>query len=369
MSKPNSTYPSAQDGHQFSRRALMLSRLDFDVRILDAPQVSKRELRSYLELKLSEIYPSRPEEAVFDYKWAGSKRIVLFIGTRAALAECRSASGKARLFLPYCLVKKWVKKRASGKTVCFFWWRDWLEMLLFDDGRLVCSRVLQKQKDWSRDPGRLRGLIPEQHREAARLLFCSREHKPLARALISSAGFIPDEIVCVEDAIHKIRKRSDFLFVQGKPFLSRFKAPIAAALVICALVPVFLQVNQNITRRESLRVRLREQVQKSEQVSRFLDRKLALEEQLAELESRRPRNLYRFFSELADVLGPSIRIQRLTIDERGNFQIDGSGVEPLSLMSELEKKDNFTGIHFPRISREPEDGIEKFTLSGIYNDR
>ena len=95
----------------------------------------------------------------------------------------------------------------------------------------------------------------------------------------------------------------------------------------------------------------------------------ALETELAALADRRPRNLYRFFSELAEALDSQTKIQRLTIEARGNFQIDSNGREPLRLMTELQKKDEFEAIRLPRISREPQEDGESFTLSGVFDAR
>ena len=81
--------------------ALMISRLDIDVKFVDLPPVQNHEIAELLRYKIRSIYPGKPEKTVFDYILFGKKNkryAALYITQRDVIEAHRDLSEGKPLF-------------------------------------------------------------------------------------------------------------------------------------------------------------------------------------------------------------------------------------------------------------------------------
>ena len=347
------------------RMALMMSRLEFDIHIVDIPN-ARREVRPVLELKIASLYPGSPEETVFDFRPIGGGKAILFITSRATLEGYRKTWQKTVLFPSYALVKRYV---ASGeKTVCSFWWYDWVEIWLFEGNRPLESLVFRRSADLRLDSAELDSHIPEGFAEASHILFCPREmHTQMdGFSLVRSPDF--RRSIIIEEAIGRVRRRKDFIFELHVPLLHRYRgAFIVFCLLLAGLLFAGAMERRFVVRRE-LREELAERLQGVRESEEIRTRISALEAELQTLDGIRPVNLYRFLLELPELLGPDTDVQQLTIEGGDRFQIEGRNSEPFFLVSAAEGNRRFSGLKLPRIVKDHRSGKERFSLAGYYHE-
>jgi hypothetical protein len=171
---PDAEISAGAGSKRCTRNAVLLSRLDCDVKVVELPSV-RRDVRALLELKIAGLYPGSPEETVFDYRIAGKDRAILFIAKRGVLEECQSMLPGVSFFLPYSLVRRWLKRNGVQSAVCTFWWLDWHEILLFDRGEMIATRVFERKESPRRLVDDLRDMLSGEFRQASHFVFCSTQ--------------------------------------------------------------------------------------------------------------------------------------------------------------------------------------------------
>ena len=127
--------------------ALMVSRLDFEVRVTDLPEGSERDVRKALSYKIRSYDRGKPEQAAFDFELintANKNQAVVFLTEQRTLEAYRSLARDRSLFLPYGLVQPLLKHFAATDELVLFWNPAWVEIMLFWDGDLVISSVVER---------------------------------------------------------------------------------------------------------------------------------------------------------------------------------------------------------------------------------
>jgi len=346
--------------------ALLMSRLDFEVRVLEIPPVSDREIETLIGLRLRSVYPGNPRDTAFDFRvvrQGGVNRAVVFIARRATVDAYREAGGRRALLLPYLLL--WRRAPRRGDFRAWVWNGTWAEHLVFHDGVLTSSTVRRLAR------GRRFDLAHEESRlkpgeRVGRLVVVARAAEAEGMERLDGVTFTPFESLLGRrrsiDGIFGPRKRKRDL-----PPASRI-AVLAAALLLLGLLLFFKVVRST----ESYDARLRAfaaGLQKSNQQVLAVEKEIdELQAQRARLDAEQPRDLYLLLSELSAVLGDNARIRTLSVRD-DTFQIDASGVNPLKLMEGFASRPSFSGMKLSQVVPDPRTGRELFSFSGVYHAR
>ena len=354
--------PRDQTTDDTRKTVYLLSPLDFEIKVVDLPQNNRRDVRPFLELKLATLYPGSPDQTVFDFKTDGNNKVVVFITKKSVITDYKAATDQAPLFLPYSIVKKSMSKE-SVKTVCTFWWKDWLELFLFEREELKLSRA------YSLDPAQnrgefLMGKIPDEYSDAAHILFCHGSESDKLQNELSSTSPEPKRIILIEEAVRKVKRRADFVFSSQLPNNRNTVILGAVLLAVISLTAIIIS-RRNSSRMEYLD-NLQGKIQNVEEVKEISDTVKIRESELSEIRARKPLDIYHFLRDISDALGDETDIQQLYIDEKGNFQIEGRGKESFSIITRLENARGFAEIKLPQTSQDPATSGERFTLMGVY---
>lgn len=138
LERPEGAEPAAGAGEA---EALLLSRPDFDVHVVELPPAAAKEPAGYLRYRLPSLYPGRPEACEFDYRLfrLGAGRFAaLFIAGSEVLQGYREAARGRPLLLPFSLFEPLLpggrgrgRGAGGGEAVLLtFWQRGWVDALL-----------------------------------------------------------------------------------------------------------------------------------------------------------------------------------------------------------------------------------------------
>jgi hypothetical protein len=353
-----------------AKKLVVLSRLDCDLRVVEVPETG-RDTRAVLEARMASLYPGSPSDTTFDFRRIDRRRVVLFITRSSLLDQYRSSAPDAAFVLPYSLIKRWLEERPTQtkkteKTLCIFLWFEWCEVLLFNGSQIDSSRVVRRGDDLKALAEQIESLVPDAFRDAPRYLFCSDRDSLDFRPMVD--GPI-ERVVSVEDILRKTVRRRDSIFNAHPPFLHRYKREVAAGafLLLSLLFMALTSVGARIQRQRFERLGAR--AESVQELLGLVERKEALEAQLAEAEDLRTRNTFLFLSRLEERLGEDTEILRLVLDERNGFQLEGRTPESLSLVSRLGESSWFSSIRLTGVAKDPVTGKERFNLLGVYGER
>jgi len=358
-----------------AQNMVLLPRPDIDVKIVELPSV-RRDIKSILGLKIAGLYPGSPEETVFDYrmpgrrrKTPGSDRAILFIARRNTIDRYRSLVKNASFFLPYSLVRRFLKRSGIQTAVCTFWWTDWHEVLVFDGGDLVTARVFEGKGSPMRLADDLRDVVPNEYQQESHIIFCNEQDRTGFTDALSSIRPLPDRILTVERVFRENSRVQDSLFATRTSFLQGYKAVVAAAILLVAAVFSSFFMDRRVQLVEEARSKLQGQAQRVLEVKNLLRRLETLTAEHEELAEHKPVQPYLLLQRLSETFGMEPEMQQLVLDEARRIQLDGRSAEPFSLMARLEQSARFSSLKLSRIVKDAKRNKERFSLAGVYHDR
>jgi hypothetical protein len=353
--------------------ALLMSRLDFDIQILEIPPVSDKELEGLLRYRLRSIYPGNPSETAFDYRVAGTgakRRAILFICPSAVLDRYRTASAQKPLLLPYSITCAIARKK--GDAVIVFFHQDWVELSVYWGGILSSSTVYSREEGHPFDFARAADSLPPEVRSLPIVVVAApRELKEIEQSFnkdeLQRAAFLTFAEAAREwksiDALFKVQNKRSLLLSPA------FRIGALAAATAALSIQIFLKF---ISAAEGRYDRLRTLQSALEVESRRI---VVIEEEVNELtreisglEAREPLDVYLLFSELSAVLGSETRIRNLTIRDNG-FQIEAVGSNPLKLMDGFRNRLSFSDVRLSQVIPDAKSGKERFSFSGVFHAR
>ena len=352
--------------------AVLLSRLDFDVQVVDLPPAA-RDLEGFLRLKLSSLYPASPSKTVFDYRREGrrpdgKRTAVLFLSTTETLQGVRDSAPEATLHLPYTLVRGKVRRLRAGRTVCTFFWLDWCEVLLFEGGGLVSSRAFGRPSSPGLFFEQRHRELPEEYRSAPHLLYCSERDEAMLKGVLPAVRPQVTEVVPVERAAGPFSPTGRGLFPVRPSFLTAHGWKVLGAAALVAASVFLLAAHGRARRLEAAYDAMQRRASRAERIEELLGREEALRESLSDLEALRPRSAFGFLDSLAEALAPEVRLQQCTLDEQGRFRLEGETDEAFRLLGRLERSPSFSELRLTRVQRDERTGRERFSLSGVYDE-
>ena len=351
-----------------SRNMVLLPRSDIDVKIVELPSV-RRDVEPLLELKIAGLYPGSPEETVFDYSMLDKGRVILFIAKRNSIEQYRGLVKNASFFLPYSLVRRFLKRSGIQTAVCTFWWTDWYEVLVFNRGDLVTARVFEGKGSPMRLAEDLRNVVSDEYQQASHIIFCNEQDRTGFTDALSSIRPLPDRFLTVERVFRENSRVQDSLFTTRTSFLRGYGAAVAAAILLIAAVFFSFFMDRRVQIVEEARSKLQGQAQQVLEVKNLLERLDNLTAAYEELVKHRPVDPYLLLQKLSESFGEEPEVQQLVLDEVRRIQIDGRSEEPFSLMARLEESTRFSSLKLSRIVKDAKRDKERFSLSGVYRDR
>jgi hypothetical protein len=346
--------------------ALLMSRLDVELRVLEVPPVPKKDLEGLIRLRLRSVYPGNPRETAFDYRLVRhgkTRRAVVFVSQKATVEAYRAAAERRPLVLPYQLISARVPRR--GQFRAWFCHEKWAELLVYRDGMLVSSTVRRRTRGKRFDLETEEGRLPAESRTAPFIVVAPAEE--LERmASIEGAVYLPLE------SAHAGHGRPDSLFPPAgrKTFLPAAVRTglLSAAVLVLGLLLLFKYVRQAENRSGCL-ADLADSLEKGNRESLALQQELdALLAERERLDAEKPRDLYLLLSELSGVLGDAARIRSITVRDDG-FQLDATGNNPLRLMEGFKARGAFSDMKLSQVVPDADSLRERFSISGVFHGR
>jgi len=345
---------------------LLMSRLDFEVHVLDIPPVADREIEGLIRFRLRSIYPGSPRETAFDYRVMRRgpvRRAVVFITRRKTVDAYRGAAGRRSLFLPCLLLLDHAPK--AGNLRAWVWHGTWAELLLFHNGMLVSSSVHRGGRGRQFMIAKAEEDLPLKDRTGSVMV---------TAAAVDFERMGPADgisLVPLESLARKLRKAEGLFRIEKKgtalsPWLRL--GWLSAAVILLAILGFFRDVRAIEARGNRLRTlafamenggqRNREMQAEVESLAAERDRR----------EARKPGDVYLLLSELSQALGDGVRLRSLLVRD-DSFQGEAVGVNPLALMEGFRARSSFSAMKLSAVVPDGKSGSERFSFSGVFHGR
>ena len=314
-----------------SFEALMMSRLDFAIKVTEVPPVHQSEMDNLLSYKLKSLYPGDPENTVFDFKvlTKNKKRYaVLFITSKKTIEDYKKSTGNKPLVLPFPIINKLMKKYPDDNAILFFWHKNWLDISIYNNGIFSTSSAIKREKEAFLDFLKIQNILPKNYTEYRCIFLClNNEIKDIKKQSnelfkkVKNTEFLP-----LEDSLIFLEKKSDFLFRKRKQaFIFQKKLRIDILLLILAFT-ISLTFNKQVSNRaeylSSLKLKLNERIEQSRHKQNYLK----LKEKQMTLLLKRPVNIYLLLSEISKIFGNETKITSFKLDTKDElvFSQDGT---------------------------------------------
>jgi hypothetical protein len=353
-------------------RAVMMSRPDFEVKVVELPKLPEREIESFLKYRIRSLYPGDPERTVFDYRLLSGKKkssAVLFITTKPTLDAYRAVAGESPLFLPFNLVASYLGKYTGKEAVFLFWQRSWIEALAFDRDNNLVSLVIRSGRSVAAALARIRkeASLPEEDLQC--ILFApDRDIEHLQREVerAGPAGVLV-QVIPLSRALNRLRGGSGFLFETRKRTSLPPRKWRLQVLAILILTLAFLLSKKAVDRQERYVGELRTYVRSLQErtaTARSLQREVdTLLEAQRSLQRRIPTNPYEVLSELRSIFNSGTRIRSFVL-EKSFFQLEAEGSDPLNLMARFNGSKLFKDVKLNQIIPSKDSNREIFRITG-----
>jgi Tfp pilus assembly protein PilN len=348
--------------------AILLSRLDFDVQILDVPHLPDKELEGFVRYRLRSLYPGNPKDTVFDYRVEreGQRRqVVVFIARQALLERYRGAADGTPLLLPYSLLHG--VGRLEKNCRIWFCHSEWAELMVFRAGFLVTSTVFVRGKKSSLNFLRNEERDAEETQSLPVLVFAAQADVQGIKRLLGNSLEVRVQSF---DELSSLQRKGDGVFQEHRkrPRIPRAVQFAAISFFIAAMAVLLLF--KQVWREESGIADLRKvhtQLEIQSRTALALQKDVDdLQAELARLNAAEPVDAYRFLSELSRVLGENVQIR--SIDLQGNaFRIEATGANPLRLMEGFQNNGLFKAVKLSQVVPDARTDRERFSFSGVYD--
>lgn len=364
-------HPSMGNNHA---KGLIMSRLDFDSKIIEIPPIQDSAVRDMLSFKIKSLYPGDPSGTRFDYKLfsANKKRYaVLFITKTQVIEEYKAIAGKKPLLLPYSLLRGHLS-RCKEEHACFlFWHADWVELFILRDGILSATMVLKRAKQLKTDFRKIAKLLSREQEDMPLFHYCEESEGRLIRenSGMYLQGHTP-EIRPFDDFLNNRFGRNDILFAPPRktklPPLKRRLGIYAFCLLLLSGL-LYNKCALNMMEYEKyLEQKRNESVKLYADISAMQNEISQLEDKLIVLRSKKPVNLYNLFNDLSVVFSDETELLSFIL-KGNNFHLEGITPSALALEERLKKHQAFSKISLPEFKPERHSYKERFRLQGVYN--
>jgi hypothetical protein len=354
--------------------ALMMSRLDIDVKFVSLPPVQNQEVSDLLRYRLRSIYPGAPEKTVFDYLLLGKKHnryAALCIARKEVIDAHRGIAAGRPLFHCLSLLIPFVEEHPGKDLALVMYHEDCIEMCVSTAGVFQSSHVAKRTEVIDNDLRKLWTILSKTAADSEIVFFCTdHELRTLRQALSTEFGSKKGRITLHPYQVlsQNTLKKPDYVFSEKnkRPLISQ-KILIPSLVLLCFLLAgaaMHRSVEAKKSYSSELSVRLQRLERKNAQYTRLKNEIKGLEGELQALGEKIPCNIYLLLAELSGLLGPDTRVTRFLV-EKNMFQIEGIGPSPLHIMDRFEGSDGFHGVKLSQIIPLDNPGEKRFKVQGF----
>lgn len=358
-----------------SKFLVVISRLDYDVRMLSVPPVPRKEERSLIGFRIRALHPGTPESTVFDFRMSdapgGGRSAVVYLMRSDVFEHYRLFAERGRLFTFDMIA---ASTSPPQNRIVLLRKSDYLERMVFEKGSLVESRLFaagDESAGLAPAPEAITGDPPP-----------IRVYVDEPRALqVNDAKGGQEGRQSLRDYERVRMPRSIApLFRSRGPGRNRGGPLIAIGL---SLVSAVLLLTYGIRTVDHYQRALRQAKARYESVATMYagaakdaQSYIATRTELQGLLENRPADVYRFFAALASALEQTALpgnevpafIENVTL-ANGTFALEGTGEGPFRLSELLEKEERFSSVRVTQIVPSGNGSTVRFALTGKYDGR
>ena len=353
-------------------RAVMMSRTDVVVQIIELPTLGQHEIAGFLAYRMRSLYPGQPGDTALDHQvlsWGGRRWAVLFIMGRQLLEEHRRVAGGRPLLLPHMVLVPLLRRAAPGRTtVGVLWHAAWIDALVLEPGKPPRPVMLPRAADVTADLDRLERALAIEGPVDWRVVCIETEVAPLSAALLrgrARPGSVA--VTSLERAVRRLGRRPPVPFARrahrtGMP--RRVRVPVA--LLVLATLSYFVlkrSVDRDAAYASLLSRTILEEQRGAGTVAALQREVDGLRADLAALRANRPPDPGQVLADLAAVLGPGTRVESFSL-ENGVFQLEAVGSDPLRLMERFASHGAFAEVRLLQIVPRKDGAGELFRVTG-----
>lgn len=364
-------YSVAQNNHVMG---LMMSRLDFDSKIIEVPPIPDSAVRDMLSFKIRSLYPGDPAKTQFDYKLFVAKKkrfAVVFIGKNPVIEEYKSIAGKKPLLLPFTLLKGQLNKCKEQDACFLFWHSDWVELFILQQGVLATTTAIKRAKHIKSDFRKISKILAKEQEGMSLINYCADDEQQLiSEHLEIHLPQNPGQIRLFKEFFsHGIRKSEALFAPERKTKLPPIKQRLtiyAFALLFCFGL-LYNKCAVNLMEYEKyLEQKRNESVRLYADISSMQNEISKLEEKLLGLRDKKPINVYHLFNDLSSVFTGQTELLTLIL-KNSSLQMEGRSINALNLEERLKKHTSFSQVSLPEFKPERNSYKERFRMQGVYN--
>jgi cell division protein FtsB len=354
-------------------KALIMSRMDFDVKVIEIPSIPEREIEGFLKYRIRSLYPGHPEDTVFDYSLftiaKKKKSAILFLCRKEVLEEYKKISNGNHLLLPFTLMRPFITGYFGKAAIFSFWYNSWIDILVFTENEKVDSFVIKRAEKLSLDMNQIIKMLTGHADEFNWVIFCSEQEKELIKEM--AAGLVDKntsvEVFPIQDALNRINRKTNYLFAEKKKkrlINQKLRIQLLCIIVLFIFALLFKKtVDWQQRYLIDLETSIGSLAKQTTEVVSLQNEIEAMEEELNSLKEKIPMDVYFILSELEPVLTKDTRVQSFIL-EKNFFQLEAIGRNPLGLMERFKEKKVFTNVKLLQIVPLKNSDKELFKISG-----
>jgi hypothetical protein len=308
----------------YDYEALMMSRVDFDIKVTEVPPVHESEMENLLTYKLRSLYPGDPESTAFDYKVLvknKQRHAVIFITSKETLESYKQVADKKPLFLSFPITNALMQKYDEGDCILFYWHRDWVDISIYEKGIFISSSAIRREKEAFLDFLKMRNMLPPNFKDYRCIVISFSDESEFLKE--QSKDFFKDvenaEYLTVEETLPLLSKKSDYLFYKKKktPIVEMVKIEY---LLIAAIVLVCLFVNKIVWDRDAYLKKLNtlftKENEQAKQNTQYKEKKADLDKIL----DKKPADTFILLTEAADIFNNEVDVTSIRIETKTETQ-------------------------------------------------
>jgi hypothetical protein len=361
--------------------ALMMSRLDFDIKVTAVPPVHPSEMGNLLMYKLRSLYPGDPETTIFDFKVLTHNKqryAVLFISSKETIEAYKELANNKPLILPFPILNKLMKKYVGKNCIFFFWHKDWIDISIYEEGIFQSSSAIKREKEVFLDFLKIRNMLPKKFNEYICVFLCLKAESSFlqeqSKDLLKNAEYV--EFLTIEDHLSLISNKTDYLFRKKKQLFIFYKKLRVEMLVVPLVLFICLVFNKYVDSRAEYYRKLKKEKDTIFKLASQKDEYNSKQAELATILENKPADVFLLLSEINRIFGQNVKLTYFRLETKETtvmvnnkrekqkkyyFTIEGrTRGEPYTYQNALNSNPYFEEVLVPLITR------EKFRMTGIF---
>lgn len=349
--------------------ALVLSRLEYQVLVIETPPLREDRLDAALPYRLRALYPGSPESSAIDHRLNGPevRERLVFACDAGVVTANRGLAPRLPLLASSLLLRQAARR---GSWTGLFWTASWAELLRFSGRKMLSSVALEREGEAALDLERLFSLAPPegclvaavtQDAEAERpsLERAAKTLYPGERVIGDLASILPSPRLAEAEIFPRNGKG------RGKGLRILLGLLLAVDLSLVATLPLRwagLAEGELAALKTSYEATKALRGEEATRLAELHD----LETKLGELRAERPPDAYELIADIVACLGSSDRIRSLVIQDR-DFRLEAEGPDALAVLGRLDASKRFESaalLQSVPLNPGGSPGRERYSISG-----